>query len=221
MASSFSVVQWNVNGLPSHLEDLKLLTHEHTPSLICLQETHLLQRHHFTLKGYTVFRLDNELNERASGGVAILGLATLDVRRLPLFTTLQAIAVQLQYPVQLTLCTVYLPPNLRLSEQDLNDLLQQLPPPVLLVGDFNGHHRTWGSTWNSPRGSIISKLCRDNNLLLLNNNLPTYSCPRNGTQSCIDLAFSSPRLLPRFTWTVLSDNYGSDHFPVELSTHGV
>lgn len=45
----------------------------------------------------------------------------------------------------------------------------------------------------------------------------TYLCPRNGTYSAIDLAFSSPSLENHLTWSVCNEQYGSDHFPIKLN----
>ena len=51
------------------------------------------------------------------------------------------------------------------------------------------------------------------NLAVLNTDLPTHICLATGSQSCIDLAFSSPSLSPLLHWTILDDLYGSDHYP--------
>jgi len=46
----------------------------------------------------------------------------------------------------LTICNIYVPPSSVLDEQSLTSLLQQLPPPFILMGDFNAHHLLWGSS---------------------------------------------------------------------------
>ena len=51
------------------------------------------------------------------------------------------------------------------------------------------------------------------NLSVLNTDLPTHLCLATRSQSCIDLAFSSPSLSPLLNRTVLNDLYGSDHCP--------
>ena len=51
------------------------------------------------------------------------------------------------------------------------------------------------------------------NFSVLNKGLPSHLCLATGSQSCIDLAFSSPSLSPLLNWTVLNDLYGSDHYP--------
>ena len=60
-------------------------------------------------------------------------------REIKLSTELQAVAVSVSLEKEITICSLYIPPNLTLHSQHLNSLLEQLPSPYLLVGDFNGH----------------------------------------------------------------------------------
>ena len=50
------------------------------------------------------------------------------------------------------------------------------------------------------------------------NKSKTYLHPATGSFSSIDLTLCSPVLLPNFTWNVTEDLYGSDHFPIILSS---
>jgi len=36
-------------------------------------------------------------------------------------------------------CNIYIPPSVELSLSDLEQLIQHLPAPFVLVGDFNAH----------------------------------------------------------------------------------
>ena len=40
----------------------------------------------------------------------------------------------------------------------LDNLLQQLPTPYILLGDFNGHIILWGGQNNDSRGELIENL---------------------------------------------------------------
>src|SRR5215469_18692020 len=40
-------------------------------------------------------------------------------------------------PTPLTICSIYLPPCVPYTSQDLHSLLSQFPSPLLFVGDFN------------------------------------------------------------------------------------
>jgi exonuclease III len=181
-----TIIDWNLNGLRSHYEDLRKLMNEHRPQIVCIQETKLHPACSLSLRGYDVFRRDNISDGHACGGVAILSDAAICATKINIQSQLQAICIAIQVPLKLTVCSIYAPPSpVVLSRDDLADLVNQLPQPYLLVGDFNAHHRSWGSNTCSPRGEMIVKVCDDLNSVVLNDGSPTYLCPRNGSWSVL------------------------------------
>ena len=52
------------------------------------------------------------------------------------------------------ICSVYIPPSFPLYSQHLDNLLQQLPSPYILLGDFNGHNILWGGQNNDSRVNL-------------------------------------------------------------------
>jgi hypothetical protein len=46
LETNASIVQWNINGLRNHIEELKILTKELGPTIVCLQETTLNWKNH-------------------------------------------------------------------------------------------------------------------------------------------------------------------------------
>ena len=59
---------------------------------------------------------------------------------------------------EITICSVYIPPNFQLQSQHIDSLLEQLPSPYLLLGDFNGHNILWGCNKNNTRGWLVGWL---------------------------------------------------------------
>ncbi|GFU21266.1 putative RNA-directed DNA polymerase from transposon X-element [Trichonephila clavipes] len=57
----------------------------------------------------------------------------------------------------LCLEALYLPPNAVIHQQDLNNLVDQLPVPFVIFGDFNEHSTLWGSVKTNPRGRQIAQ----------------------------------------------------------------
>jgi hypothetical protein len=55
------------------------------------------------------------------------------------------------------------------------------------------------------------------NLCLLNNKSATCLHPGTGTLSSLDLAFCDPTLYLNYTWSSLTDLYGSDHYPTVVA----
>ena len=74
----------------------------------------------------------------------------------------------------------YLPPSDTLSKNSLVNLIDQLPHPFMLVGDFNGHCKVWGCSDTNDRGEIIEDVIAENDLCLLNEKQPTYLHPPTG-----------------------------------------
>ncbi|GFX38432.1 putative RNA-directed DNA polymerase from transposon X-element [Trichonephila clavipes] len=111
----------------------------------------------------------------------------------------------------------FLPPNTVIHQHDLNNLVDQLPAPFIILGDFNGHSTLWGSTKTNPRGRQIEQVLSDHCLCLLNHEEPTYFHEPTRSFHTIDLAICSPSLLPHLNLSVEKNLYNSDHFPVILS----
>ncbi|GBN39929.1 hypothetical protein AVEN_21764-1 [Araneus ventricosus] len=127
---------------------------------------------------------------------------------------LEAVAVQVHTRSLVTVCCVYLPPHDVVSQQDLDTLVDQLPTPFILLGDFNGHSTLCCSDVTNSRGRQIEQLISNNCLCLLNNDEKTYFHEPTRTFHSLDLAICSPTLLPLLNFTVGSDLCNSDHFPI-------
>ncbi|GBO10732.1 hypothetical protein AVEN_8783-1 [Araneus ventricosus] len=132
-----SFVSWNCRGIKNKNTNLKDIINDYQPVCIALQETHLKDEDQINIKYYTVLT-KNDINGRASGGVALLVAHDSPCIPLNLNTQLQAVAARIQVQSFLTICNLYLPPNQPIDQTHLNNLISQLPVPFLLLGDFNG-----------------------------------------------------------------------------------
>jgi Endonuclease-reverse transcriptase len=121
-------------------------------------------------------------------------------RILNLDTPLQAVACRISTPQPVSLCSVYLPPTSSWNHSDLLVLLSKLPPPVLLIGDFNSHSTLWGCSSTNRKGHELETLLLQSNLCLLNDKSPTYLHPETGSLSSLDLAFSDPSIVLNYSW---------------------
>ncbi|XP_035211813.1 DNA polymerase kappa-like [Stegodyphus dumicola] len=163
-------------------------------------------------KVLAIFRKDNIVGERASGGVSLLASLDYPSNSLPLITSLQVVAIQINLRTLVSVCSVYLPPNVHIDQRDLDSLIEQLPEPFVIIGDFNGHSLLWGNKDTNPRGRQIEIMIEDHSLCLLNNGKVTYFYEPTKTFHALDLAICSPSLLPFFTFDVGNDLHNSDNF---------
>ena len=113
-----------------------------------------------------------------------------------------------------------MPPNTSVSFDSLSELVSQLPPPFIIMGDFNAHSPLWGNHTTNNKGKLVEKLLDHFNLSFFNTKQhKTHIHLPTGHLSSIDLAFCSPSIYLDFDWDVLLDSYSSDHFPIKLTSN--
>ena len=223
-----SLIQWNIRGLFSNLEQVRILLRDHNVSAICLQETKLGNNTPNLGHSYAFYRSPPLRGVRAQGGTGILISKSVNHKVLNIDSVLQVCAIQIFTTKWITLCSIYLEPSLETRLQDisgnprhleLNDLqsvIDQLPQPFILMGDFNAKHRLWGGNACDSWGNIIEDLLDNNDIILFNDGSPTRHDLFHNTSSAIDLTMCSSSLRADYQWSVDEDLYGSDHWPIHL-----
>ena len=209
-----SIIQWNCRGLKANYNEILILMSLFSPSVICLQETFLKQSDNVSFRDFNMFNYICPDGQRASGGTSIMVKSNVPHSQFDLNTNLQAVAVNVTLSKKITICSIYLPPSDTLSKNSLVNLIDQLPHPFLLVGDFNGHSKVWGCSDTNDRGEIIEDVIAENDLCLLTEKPPTYLHPPTGNYYAIDLSLCHPNIYLDFDWSVCDDLHGSDHFEI-------
>ncbi|GBM97903.1 hypothetical protein AVEN_228337-1 [Araneus ventricosus] len=180
------------------------------------EETYLKPHDKIQIKHYNILNKIHN-GDRASGGVSLLISNDVPSAPLELNSSLQAVAVRIHLHSLITVCNLYIPPNQHVAQSELNNLINQLPTPFVLIGDLNGHSPIWGSPHTNSRGLQIEKLITDFNLCLLNSDQETYFHQPTGTFHSIDMAICSHVIFPFFDLTIDNDLHNSDHFPLILN----
>ena len=165
---------------------------------------------------YSIVCSPSPPGERAHGGAAIIINKSIQHSVVHLNTSMQAVAVSILLDKKITVCSVYIPPNLSYSTLDLQLLINELPTPFLLLGDFNAHNPLWGSQALDNKGKAIEDLIDSNDIALFNDGSMTFHNIHTNYFSALDLSISSSSIHLDFNWTVNSDLNGSDHFPIHL-----
>lgn len=217
----YKILQWNIAGFFSHYEEVRNLLKIHNPAVLMIQESHfhLNDDNHRILSGFSFERADDPtaLNHR-KGGSAIGVRNDFKYDPIPLRTRYQAVAVRLYYPLEFTVCSIYLPPHEDVSETELADLLGQLPAPLLIGGDLNARNSAWRSDRTDRKGQTIETVMTAENLNLLNTGENTHFSAAYLSYSAIDVSYASPILELFFEWTVTEDSMGSDHYPIFMTS---
>ena len=131
----------------------------------------------------------------AHGGVLLALHHSIPARQLVLRSPLQAVAARIVLNRrEVTLCSLYLPPGVELPLQELGRLASELPPPLLLLGDFNAHSTSWGCNDSNTRGRLLERFIDDEILCVLNTGMRTHFTLPSGQTSALDLSIVSPQL---------------------------
>ena len=185
---------------------------------MALQETMIGPNQKFRIPHYHMFHTPGTFSGRYHGGVAILVHENLPIHpEIKLDTPLQAIAIRVNIGIRITICSIYNSRAHPLDKRLLARLLEQLPQPVLMVGDFNAYHPLWGSPTADVRGGIVESFIAESGLNILNDGSPTRVGGTSETH--LDLSFISPAHHHNFSWSVLESPFDSDHHPIEISRH--
>lgn len=209
-----SILQWNCRGVKANFNELLILTTLLSPKILCLQETFLKESDDIQVKNYSSYHYKQTNCQKASGGTSILIHSNVPHSKIDINTNLQAVAVKVTLSKVISICSIYVPPNSKLKQDDLETLILQIPQPFILVGDFNGHSELWGCNDKNEKGKILEEFILENDLCLLNNKTSTYLHPASGSYTSIDLSICHPSLFLDFDWSVCEDSHGSDHFPI-------
>ena len=131
-----------MRGMGAQGNELKDLVKDLRPMAVFLQETKCKFENLVKLKGYTPVPISTE-----PYGIAIYIRSDIPFSSIPLVTPLRAAAVKVTInKTPISICSIHLTDDsdYKLREIDLPELKAQLPGPLLLLGDFNGHNPLWG-----------------------------------------------------------------------------
>jgi len=214
------LISWNCNGLKPHLSDLLhfLDIAEPKPFIICLQESNLHTPTLPNINNYTLLntpRIDN-----MGGGTAIYIKSNIPYTQSffqsPLDPDIEYTTVTIKYyDSNLSITSMYIRPQAKITIQNLTDL--KLNTKHLIMGDLNGKHSLWGSPKNDLRGNILYDFIENQNLICLNNGNGTR-IGNLGQLSHLDIVLSTSNISSNMVFEILDDTWGSDHFPIKIST---
>lgn len=217
MNKECSILQWNARGLNSDKKnELSAMILNENPFIVCIQETKFKYNHRPNFRGFNSFNRNKNSNTNAHGGVLTLVKENHNAKEIVLQTGLQAIAVKVNFPTDFVICNVYCSPTENFTLKEWVELIRQLGPKFVVVGDLNSKNVIWGSSRTCVKGKIIEDLISNENLCVLNTGNVTHLCPKNGTFSAIDLSLSTNNIAGEIDWYVLNDLHDSDHYPIIL-----
>ena len=84
------------------------------------------------------------MGRRSKGGTAVTIKKDITHKRVNIRPTIQVVALEVYLlgKGKRIVCSIYLPPTDQVTEEDMRELLEQLPAPMILLGDFNAQNST-------------------------------------------------------------------------------
>lgn len=187
-----------------------------------LSETFLVDGLNFSVPRFNIVRADRDSR---AGGVLLGVKDNYSYNRVQLVNlgSIEAVACSIDvYGQLITVASIYIPPSCLLNSSALRSMINQLPQPIFLLGDFNAHGCAWGESYDDSRANLIYDLLDDFDLSVLNTGEVTRLAYPLTRSSRVDLSICSSSFALNCSWAVLDDSAGSDHMPihVELSKWG-
>ena len=210
---------WNARSLLRKSQEFKTYLDDNLPSVVAVCETWLHPHLQFSLPGYTIARKDRD--QGRGGGVLLAIRNTLTHTHFTppshggrLEVTAARIALRRGW---LTVAVCYNPGGAT-SPQELQHYITHLPPPVLIMGNFNAHHQCWDPHLpfhhRNAMGNVLYRTLLDSSHLSLLSppGLLTRFDPHTGAASVLDLFLGDASLS---SMEFKEGPYmGSDHIPI-------
>ena len=210
------ILQWNLNGLQARLSHLQYLVSEENPIIVALQELKCDNNYNVYLRGYKVYKLCRGIG--GGGGVCLAIHANIPSTPLQIDSDLEAVACTVRFQsTNLNVCCVYFNAQADVSSVSLQNLIDSIPHPRLILGDMNAKHPIWGSPSSDQRGVVLNDFFSEQDLFVLNDGTCTYFNPRTAVRSHLDVSVCDTDISHKFSWSVYPDKFSSDHFPLIIS----
>jgi len=89
---------------------------------------------------------------------------------------------------EVVIASIYCPPNSPLTANHYEELLSELGPNFIIAGDWNAHHRLWGSRNSTIRGRTLADIVLASHMQVLATGGPTHYPYSQRMPSAIDFA---------------------------------
>ena len=127
------VLQWNCNGLFTHLDEFKHHLTQNSYDVICLQETFLKPEKNFTLAGYSIVRRDRI--DKRKGGLITLIKDSLNYTEIASPGNIECITVNIRTDnSHVTVSNLYISPD---QSADIDNISRLFHSKTVIVGDLN------------------------------------------------------------------------------------
>jgi len=210
------ILQWNARSLIANGQEFKKYVEDvkEKPNVICVQETWLIPRLDFNIKGYNAVRRDRKNGK--GGGIMTFIQKGLQYKEIKKGEELEYVTVEVWVKEgNIKIINFYNPCN-QLKSSQLEEIWKNLEGRVIWCGDFNAHSTLWGDK-DDINGNVLEEFIEEKELICLNDGTCTRIDISRGKESAIDLTFGTRNVADKCEWEVSRGNtVGSDHYPIKV-----
>lgn len=211
--NNFNILQANIQSLLEKKGELIQILNESDYLAVLLSETWTMDTHE---EKYNIASYNKIIKSRDDGygGVAIFIKNTVNFEIIDLNSTqmVEIVGIEIK-SLNLVLVSIYVNPGVSSNEfkTEIKKLLLYLNAyeHVIIGGDFNSHHVSWGCAESKRRGENLLNIINLSRYILLNDGSITHT-PRdiNKRPSAIDLSLCSGNLKNQVNWLVEDNSFG-------------
>lgn len=209
------LLQWNCRSIIPKKPDLFYLLNKYHPVIAAISETWLRPNACFKIAGYACLRDDRDDGYAGSCLLINKSYSFTQIHLPPHGRNIGAVAAKV---MDINFLSMYIPhPNVNLLSE-LTSICSYIPHPIIILGDFNTHHTSWGSHHSDSFSPYLLDLFDSINVSVINSGSPTHRVyPNQNPMSAVDLTLCSPNLSSILHWRTLPYTLGSDHYPIVIS----
>lgn len=213
-----TLLQWNCRSIFPKKDEFQYLVQQTKCDVFALCETWLEKDSTFNLRGFNIIHLGRE---GGNGGGVLLGIkrgVNFHKIELPVYPGIEIIAIEATINGKtFSIASIYLPPAVRVGYHHIKNILETLPEPRVILGDFNSHGTGWGEPIDDNRSTIIYDVCDEFRMTILNTGKITRIPKPPNRGSRLDLSLCSRSSALDCSWDVLEDPHRSDHLPITIT----
>ena len=204
------IVHININGISNKRTELIHYLNEHNPQFMTVNESKIRKQHKIKIPNYHIIRKDRENARCLGGGVAIL--VREDIKFDQIDTSQfneDFIAISfISEKRKIALATIYNPPNIEPNIDNFKHILNRFQHSIFM-GDYNSEHEYFECIKSNKEGDYLFNVVEELNLLVMNDDSPTFYKNITAPGDILDLAIVSRSMATRVATCEIGLDVGS------------
>lgn len=219
MIRSLNIMEWNANGLQSHINELLAELESGNIDICLISETHFTRESFIQVKNYDIYHTIHPSNN-ARGGSAILiksNLEHFEEEKLSCEEFQATTITLLMKGVRTSFTSVYSPPRHNIKIEQYTRLINCHKYKFIMGGDFNAKNIQWGSRLTTTKGRELLKAINSTGCEFISTGTATY-WPTDPMKKPDLIDFFITKKIPKSNLAI-REGYGlsSDHSPIYLT----